>query len=96
MIMELIPNEGLPRVVKCEPASVKVIPGKVYSWCACGLSAKQPLCDSTHKNVDCMPFRSLKVQFEEEEEVLFCQCKHTSTPPFCDDTHSSMKQFGTD
>ncbi len=91
--MELIPDEGLPRVSKCEPACVKVVPGKIYSWCACGLSAKQPLCDSTHKNVECMPYRSLKLQFEKEEEVWFCQCKQSSTPPFCDGTHHTVKAF---
>jgi CDGSH iron-sulfur domain-containing protein 3 len=89
--MELVNNEKLPRIAKCEPAMVKVVPGKVYSWCSCGLSEKQPLCDSSHKQVEGMPMRSLKVQFEKEEEVWFCQCKHTSTPPFCDGTHHSFE-----
>jgi hypothetical protein len=37
--MEIIPNENLPKMAECEPAIVKVQPGKVYSWCTCGLSA---------------------------------------------------------
>ena len=89
--MEMLPNENFPRIVKCEPAKIKVEPGKVYSWCTCGLSEKQPLCDSSHKNIEGMPYRSIKVKFEKEEEVWFCQCKHTKTPPFCDGTHKTLK-----
>jgi CDGSH-type Zn-finger protein len=79
---------------------VKVIPGKIYAWCTCGLSEKQPFCDGAHKRIEpiineqgesVMPYRSLKVEFDKEEEVWFCQCKHTKTPPFCDGTHNSLK-----
>ena len=90
--METIPNENFPRIAKCEPAIIKVEPGKVYSWCTCGLSEKQPFCDNTHRNIDSMPFRSIKVQFDKAEEVYFCQCKQTTTPPFCDDTHKTIVQ----
>ncbi len=97
---EPIPNKNLPNIAKCEPALVKVVPGKIYSWCTCGLSETEPFCDSTHKRIEpninelgekVLPFRSLKVQFEKEEEVWFCQCKQTSTPPFCDGTHNTLK-----
>lgn len=47
--MESIPNEGLPRLAIGEPAGIEVEPGKVYSWCSCGLSEKEPFCDSAHK-----------------------------------------------
>ena len=90
--MEIISAEGLPQVAKCEPAIVKVIPGKIYSWCSCGLSVTQPFCDGLHKQIDAMPFRSLKVEFTEEQEVLFCQCKQTKTPPFCDGSHNKLKE----
>ena len=30
------------------PYKVKVEKGKTYSWCACGLSQKQPFCDGSH------------------------------------------------
>ena len=66
---------------------VEVVPEKIYSWCTCGLSQKQPFCDGTHKTIEGMPFRSLKVQFIEPEEACFCMCKQTKTPPFCDDSH---------
>ena len=90
--MELISSEGLPKVAKCEPAVILVEPGKVYSWCSCGLTEKEPFCDSNHKRVEGTPFRSVKVLFDKAEEIWFCQCKQTKTPPFCDNTHLTVKE----
>ena len=98
---QLIPNKDLPRVAATGPIMVKVDAGKVYSWCTCGLSQKQPFCDNAHRQItptinadgeSVMPYRSLKVQFDESKEVWFCQCKHTKNPPFCDGTHHSVKK----
>ena len=86
--MKLIPNENLPRRKISEPAGIEVEAGKVYSWCSCGLSEKEPFCDSAHKNIEGLPFRSVKVCFDKAQVVWFCQCKRTKTPPFCDGTHS--------
>ena len=80
----------LPKIAECYPQMIKTEPGKVYSWCSCGLSEKQPFCDSAHKNIEGMPYKSVKVQFDKEEEVWFCRCKHTKTPPFCDGTHKKL------
>jgi CDGSH-type Zn-finger protein len=97
--MKIIPNNNLPKIAACEPVMIKVMPGKIYSWCTCGLSEKQPLCDGMHKCIETvtneqgeevLPFRSLKVEFEKEEEVWFCQCKQTKTPPFCDGSHKEQ------
>lgn len=88
--MDLIPNEGFPVCHKKEPALLKCEPGKVYSWCTCGLSEKQPLCDGQHKKIEGMPYRSIKIQFVEPTEVWLCQCKQTKTPPYCDGTHRSL------
>ena len=88
--MELIPNEGLPKMAICEPASIEVEPGKVYSWCSCGLSEKEPLCDNAHRNIEGLPFRSVKVIFDKLQVVWFCQCKQTKTPPFCDGSHKKI------
>ncbi len=90
--MELIPNEGLPRMAICEPAGVEVESGKVYSWCSCGLSANEPLCDNSHRNIEGLPFRSVKVVFDTPQIVWFCQCKRTKTPPFCDGSHKSISK----
>ncbi len=89
--MDTIPNENFPRITQCEPFLVKVEPGKVYSWCSCGLSEKQPFCDSAHGKIEGVPYKSIKIQFDKEEEVWLCGCKHTKTPPFCDDTHKTLK-----
>lgn len=88
--MELIPNEGLPNIAKCEPAGITTEPGKIYSWCSCGLTQKEPFCDGAHKQIEGMPYRSIKVLFDKAEEVWFCQCKQTKTPPFCDGSHKKL------
>jgi len=88
--MDSIPNEGFPKAAACEPACVKVEAGKTYAWCTCGLSEKQPFCDGSHKRIEGMPYKSLKVTFEKEEEVWLCQCKQTKNPPFCDGSHRQI------
>ena len=93
--MEIIPNENLPRVHACNPAAVNVEPGKVYSWCTCGLTEKSPFCDSNHKKIEGTPFKSIKVLFDEPGEIWFCQCKQTKTPPFCDGSHKEVSQVLT-
>jgi len=99
--MEIIPNENLPHIAAKEPVMVKVVPGKIYAWCTCGLSEKQPFCDGTHKKIEplvnelgesVMPYRSLKVEYEKEEELWFCQCKQTKNPPYCDGSHKQLKE----
>jgi CDGSH iron-sulfur domain-containing protein 3 len=73
-----------PVIAGTEPVCISVAPDKNYSWCTCGLSQKQPFCDSAHKQIEGMPYRSLKVKFKASEDVWFCLCKRTKTPPFCD------------
>ncbi|MBL0146126.1 MAG: CDGSH iron-sulfur domain-containing protein [Chitinophagaceae bacterium] len=97
--METIPNKNLPKIAACEPTMVKVEAGKIYAWCTCGLSQKQPFCDGAHKQIEhvinedgeaVMPYKSLKVEFAEEKEIWFCNCKHTKNPPYCDGSHKSI------
>ena len=99
--MDIIPNKGLPKVAKTEPAGFTPEPGKIYAWCSCGLSNKQPFCDGSHKQIETtvntegetvMPFKSLKFQCEQAEEVWLCQCKQTKTPPYCDGSHHECKK----
>jgi len=80
------------RIANDEPITVAVEAEKIYSWCTCGLSEKQPFCDGKHKTIEGMPFKSLKVQFREPEEASFCLCKQTKTPPFCDDSHLNCRK----
>jgi CDGSH iron-sulfur domain-containing protein 3 len=88
--------EQLPKIAQCAPACVKVEPGKIYAWCTCGLSENQPFCDGKHKTIEGMPYKSLKVEFEKEQEVWLCQCKHTKNPPYCDGTHNTLQKDTAD
>ena len=97
--MEYTQDMKLPRPFKCEPTTIEVEAGKTYSWCTCGLSDKNPLCDSSHRQTwymengeEVRPWRSLKFTAEESGEVTLCNCKRTSTPPFCDDTHFKVAE----
>ncbi len=83
-----------PIIAKTEPSVIKVEKGKTYSWCTCGLSEKNPLCDGSHKKnwyeengETVMPFRSLKFTADEDGEVWLCNCKQTKNAPFCDGSH---------
>ena len=89
--MDTIPNENLPKAAVLEPCCFKAEAGKNVAWCTCGLSEKQPFCDGRHKQIEGMPYRSLKVTFEKDEEVWLCQCKQTKTPPYCDGSHRTIQ-----
>ena len=68
------------------PYKVLVEKDKTYSWCACGLSQKQPFCDGTHKKDGI--YKSIKYLAEESKEIYFCGYKMTKHSPFCDGSHS--------
>ena len=70
------------------PYKVKVKKDKIYFWCACGLSQKQPFCDGAHKKDG--KFKSLKYIAKESKEVFFCGCKTTNHQPLCDGSHSKL------
>tara|TARA_Y100000590_G_C15650672_1_gene988618 strand:- start:175 stop:414 length:240 start_codon:yes stop_codon:yes gene_type:complete len=76
-----------PIVVKKGPFVIDVEEGKKYFWCSCGLSNKQPFCDSSHKGTN---FRSVFFQADKNKKIFFCGCKKTSNPPFCDGTHKKL------
>jgi CDGSH iron-sulfur domain-containing protein 3 len=59
----------------------------VYFWCACGMSAKQPYCDGTHKTTD---FKPMRIEIKEDKKVAWCACKHSAGKPFCDGTHRNL------
>ncbi len=67
------------------PYLVELESGKLYSWCACGLSKKQPFWDGAHKGTD---MRSHKYLAAQTGKKLFCGCRRTKNPPFCDGSHS--------
>ncbi len=69
------------------PFAVDVEAGKAYFWCACGRSANQPFCDSSHKGTGFMPVRFVA---DESATVYLCGCKRTGKRPRCDGTHSRL------
>lgn len=69
------------------PYLVEVQEGKVYSWCACGRSKKQPFCDGSHEGTE---HRPVTFRAERTETVLLCGCKQTSDAPFCDGSHNNF------
>jgi CDGSH iron-sulfur domain-containing protein 3 len=79
-------NEGFPKVAMKFPAVLDLAPG-TYFWCACGLSAKQPFCDGSHKACEMRP---MKLVVNEDGQRTLCQCKHTKTAPFCDGSHCNL------
>ena len=67
------------------PIGINVLEGKSYYWCTCGLSAKQPFCDGSHKDTGKTP---VKFVATESKDVFLCNCKKTNDKPFCDGSHS--------
>ncbi|MEX2365862.1 MAG: CDGSH iron-sulfur domain-containing protein [Pseudohongiellaceae bacterium] len=76
-----------PAIASKTPFPVDVEEGKVYSWCACGLSNAQPLCDGSHKGSGMSPVR---YRAEKTGTLYFCGCKHTGNQPRCDGTHKGL------
>ena len=57
------------------------------AWCSCGLSAKQPYCDGSHKTTD---FRPIIVDLTENKRVAWCGCKQSGNKPYCDGAHTGL------
>ena len=84
--MELNEFESKAEPVVCSFTPYRMenprISEKKYYWCSCGLSRKQPFCDSSHMQT---PFKPVVFQVEEPvKEVHLCMCKHTKQAPYCD------------
>lgn len=69
------------------PFMLDATAGKTYAWCACGLSAKQPLCDGAHTG---SAKRPVVFKAEATKQLVLCGCKHTRKPPYCDGSHLSQ------
>ncbi|KAL7737702.1 hypothetical protein ACLKA6_006099 [Drosophila palustris] len=71
-----------------KPFKIQLDKDKTYSWCLCGKSKSQPLCDGTHKNVFLkLKHRPVRFKVEKSGDYWLCNCKQTTHRPFCDGTH---------
>ena len=77
---------NIPKTTKNSPEKVSLEKGKNYFWCTCGLSAKQPFCDGTHKTST--DFKSFHFEVEKTKDYYLCNCKKTKNKPFCDGSHN--------
>jgi len=66
---------------------------QMYTWCSCGYSSNQPLCDGSHNSVNVPDLKLRPVRYipAEDMEVWLCNCKQTKNRPFCDGSHKSLK-----
>jgi len=78
---------NLPKVADTKPIIVEVEAGKIYSWCSCGLSQKQPFCDGAHKGTE---FKSIKYSSDVNKTVSLCCCKASKNKPYCDGSHNNL------
>ena len=76
-----------PVIAQKSPIPVEVEAGKTYHWCTCGKSAKQPLCDGSHKGSG---FSPVAYTAATTGQVYFCGCKQSGKSPMCDGTHKSL------
>ncbi|XP_053553742.1 CDGSH iron-sulfur domain-containing protein 3, mitochondrial [Bombina bombina] len=77
---------SVPVIAARHPYKVEVKAGKVYPWCSCGHSKKQPFCDGSHRT-SASGLSPLRFTPTKDEAVWLCGCKQTKTPPYCDGTH---------
>ncbi|XP_069732989.1 CDGSH iron-sulfur domain-containing protein 3, mitochondrial [Phaenicophaeus curvirostris] len=75
-----------PVIAAKEPFPVELRAGKLYAWCACGHSKRQPFCDGAHKKA-APGISPLRFTPEEDKTAWLCGCKHTRSPPYCDGSH---------
>jgi CDGSH-type Zn-finger protein len=76
-----------PKIAQTAPYATEVEEGKTYFWCACGLSARQPFCDGSHKETGISP---VKYTADTSRKVFFCGCKASARAPMCDGSHSKL------
>lgn len=75
-----------PKIAQRSPFVIDETPGKRF-FCACGLSAKQPYCDGSHKGTGLAP---IVIEVTQDGKVAYCGCKRSGNLPFCDGSHRSL------
>ena len=86
VIGDQISAEGNAKAVATEmkPVAIELEAGRLYAYCTCGLSKKQPFCDGEHKGTGFKPFM---FKTEETKTAHLCLCRKSSKGPFCDGSH---------
>lgn len=79
-------DQELPACPQKSPYVQDMEPGK-YAFCTCGLSAKQPFCDGSHRGSGMSP---QIVEVEEAKKVAWCGCKRSGKGAFCDGSHRNL------
>ena len=77
----------LPKIVSKSPVKINAKKDRRYAWCSCGLSAKDPYCDGSHKGTG---FKPMIAKEEADKTIFLCSCKNTSNSPYCDGTHNNL------
>ena len=85
----------LPVIQGYYPYNVYLQKGKVYLWCACGMSDTSPFCNAAcNKAIT----RNRPIYFNVSESGYYkmCQCKLSANAPFCNGTHKDyIKHYAT-
>ncbi|MFP5461153.1 MAG: CDGSH iron-sulfur domain-containing protein [Gammaproteobacteria bacterium] len=76
-----------PKIAQKAPYPVELEAGKTVYWCRCGLSARQPFCDGSHKDTG---FSPMAYTPDKGGKAWLCGCKHSTSPPLCDGTHKAL------
>lgn len=80
------------KVYDKKPFKITLEANKNYSWCLCGHSKSQPLCDGTHRSEFLkLTVKSVRFAVEKSGEYWLCNCKQTKHRPFCDGTHKTKE-----
>jgi CDGSH-type Zn-finger protein len=68
-----------PIAAQKAPYSVNVEAAKDYWWCACGRSAKQPICDGSHKSIGLAPQKFTAAETKSPSQNFIKGYKASST-----------------
>lgn len=76
-----------PTALQLSPYLVELEEGRLYSWCRCGRSSRQPFCDGAHKGTGIEP---LVFTAQSTGAVNLCGCKQSADEPYCDGSHNIL------
>jgi len=77
-----------PRSPRAAPCSIELVQGERYAWCACGRTARPPLCDGAHTGHGLLPRTFLHEG--PTSTYSLCACLRSATAPFCDGSHRAL------